>query len=127
MFAKHRFTACLLVCLSAALHTQAAYYAHLAAFRGRLMKREQDEGSVISSGSGDRPPEVLQIHDEYANKVRGAGDLVPGCLGVGGRKSPPQAADVHQQVWSGGCLSWVLTGRCLCVCCTCTAQVMFFA
>jgi hypothetical protein len=36
------------------------------------MKREQDEGSVVSSGSGnDRPPEVLQIPDAYANKVRG--------------------------------------------------------
>jgi hypothetical protein len=36
------------------------------------MKREQDEGSVVSSGSGnDRPPEVLQIPDAYANKVSG--------------------------------------------------------
>jgi eukaryotic translation initiation factor 2C len=45
----------------------AAYYAHLAAFRGRLMKREADEGSYVSSGSGERPPEVLQIKDAYAN------------------------------------------------------------
>ena len=49
--------------------SQAAYYAHLAAFRGRLMKREYDEGSVVSSGSGDRAPEVLQIPDSYANQV----------------------------------------------------------
>jgi hypothetical protein len=55
--------------LSHAFFLQAAYYAHLAAFRGRLMKREHDDGSVVSSGSGDRAPEVLQIHDDYANKV----------------------------------------------------------
>jgi hypothetical protein len=42
-------------------YVPAAYYAHLAAFRGRLMKREADEGSVVSSGSGERAPEVLQI------------------------------------------------------------------
>jgi hypothetical protein len=42
-------------------YVPAAYYAHLAAFRGRLMKREVDEGSVVSSGSGERAPEVLQI------------------------------------------------------------------
>eukprot|EP00878_Enallax_costatus_P011253 GHUV01011750.1.p1 GENE.GHUV01011750.1~~GHUV01011750.1.p1 ORF type:complete len:582 (+),score=200.21 GHUV01011750.1:324-2069(+) len=47
----------------------AAYYAHLAAFRGRLMKREADEGSMVSSGSGEHPPEVLQIPDAYANST----------------------------------------------------------
>lgn len=46
------------------------------------MKREQDEGSVISSGSGDRAPEVLQIPDAYANSV----STTAGCLLiVGGR------------------------------------------
>jgi hypothetical protein len=44
------------------------------------MKREQDEGSVISSGSGDRPPEVLQIHDEYANRVSQKGVEEEGCV-----------------------------------------------
>jgi hypothetical protein len=34
------------------------------------MRREADEGSVVSSGSGDRAPEVLQIRDDYANQVR---------------------------------------------------------
>jgi hypothetical protein len=36
------------------------------------MRREADEDSVISSGSGDRAPEVLQIGDDYANQVRRA-------------------------------------------------------
>lgn len=33
------------------------------------MKREQDEGSMISGSSGERALEVLQIPDHYANHV----------------------------------------------------------
>ncbi|WIA39818.1 hypothetical protein OEZ86_005871 [Tetradesmus obliquus] len=54
-------------CTRSVSYVPAAYYAHLAAFRGRLMKREADEGSMVSSGSGERGPEVLQIPDRYAN------------------------------------------------------------
>jgi hypothetical protein len=32
------------------------------------MKREVDTGSIVSSGSGEHPPEVLQIGDQYANE-----------------------------------------------------------
>lgn len=57
-----------LAAASSVSYVPAAYYAHLAAFRGRLMKREAEEGSTVSSGSGERAPEVLQIHDAYANQ-----------------------------------------------------------
>ncbi|KAF8058950.1 AGO1 [Scenedesmus sp. PABB004] len=58
-------------CTRSVSYVPAAYYAHLAAFRGRLMKREGEEGSVVSSGSGERALEVLPIRDDYANHGRG--------------------------------------------------------
>lgn len=66
-------------------YVPAAYYAHLAAFRGRLMKREADEGSMVSSGSGsgERGPEVLQI------PVRRLAVCV--CWGGGGAWRQPRA------------------------------------
>jgi hypothetical protein len=53
-------------------YVPAAYYAHLAAFRGRLMQREDESMSLSSGqsgGSGEQPITLLDISPAYANKM----------------------------------------------------------
>ena len=56
-------------CTRSVSYVPAAYYAHLAAFRGRLMRRDVDDASsVASSGSGERAADLLSISDAYASE-----------------------------------------------------------
>jgi hypothetical protein len=50
-------------------YVPAAYYAHLAAFRGRLMQKDDDSMSMSSGSSGDRAVTLLDIDNEYAKKM----------------------------------------------------------
>ena len=57
-----------LLCRSVS-YVPAAYYAHLAAFRGRLMQKDDDTTSMSSGSSGDRAVTLLDIDNEYAKKM----------------------------------------------------------
>jgi len=56
-------------CTRSVSYVPAAYYAHLAAFRGRLMQKDDDTTSMSSGSSGDRAVTLLDIDNEYAKKM----------------------------------------------------------